>query len=71
MKYIYENLSSGQFETLVQALCRRLFGAGVQAFSDGPDGGRDAKFVRTADVFPSTNGPWTGTTIIQAEHTNG
>lgn len=46
-------------------------GISVQGFSAGPDGGRDAKFVGTAELHPSKSAPWTGTTIIQAKHTNG
>ncbi len=71
MKYAYEDLSDGQFETLVVLLCQRLLGISVQGFAEGPDGGRDAKFVGTAELHPSKAEPWTGTTIIQAKHTNG
>ena len=71
MKYAYENLSDGQFERLVVILAQELFGVGTQGFATGVDGGRDAKFVGTAQVFPSTSQPWVGTTIIQAKHTNG
>jgi hypothetical protein len=71
MKYAYEDLSPGQFECLVVALCQFLLGAGVQGFTTGPDGGRDAKFVGTADLLPSKVNPWAGTVIAQAKHTNG
>ena len=71
MKYAYEDLSDGQFENLVVYLCNRLFGVSVQGFSQGPDGGRGAKFIGTAELFPSQASPWIGTTIIQAKHTNG
>lgn len=71
MKYAYEDLSDGQFERLVVLLCQRLLGISVQGFAKGPDGGRDAKFVGTAERFPSSAAPWIGTTIIQAKHTNG
>jgi hypothetical protein len=71
MKHAYEDLSSGQFEKLIVLLCQRLLGISVQGFADGVDGGRDAKFVGTAERHPSTAGPWVGTTIIQAKHTNG
>ena len=71
MKYDYEDLSDAQFERLVVALCQELLGISVQGFCDGPDGGRDAKFVGTAEKHPSTAKPWTGTTVIQAKHTNG
>src|ERR1041384_6159612 len=71
MKYAYEDLSDGQFEKLVVLLCHRLLGIAVQGFAKGPDGGRDAKFVGTAQLHPSTTAPWVGTTIIQAKHTIG
>jgi len=71
MKYAYENLSDAQFERLLVFLCQELLGIGVQGFSDGADGGRDAKFNGTAQLFPGTTAPWVGTTIIQGKHTNG
>jgi hypothetical protein len=71
MKYAYEDLSDDQFEKLIVFLCQRLLGISVQAFAKGPDGGRDAKFVGTAELHPSTAAPWVGTTIVQAKHTNG
>lgn len=71
MKFDYEDLSDAQFETLVVLLCQRLLGISVQGFAKGPDGGRDAKFVGTAELHPSKAAPWVGTTIIQAKHTNG
>jgi hypothetical protein len=71
LKYAYEDLSDRQFETLVVLVCQRLFGLATQPFAEGPDGGRDAKFVGTAERHPSTAAPWVGTTIIQAKHTNG
>lgn len=71
MKYAYEDLSDKQFETLIVLLCQRLLGISAQGFCDGPDGGRDAKFVGTAELHPSRTAPWVGTTIIQAKHTNG
>ncbi|WP_372971500.1 ABC-three component system protein [Marinobacter sp.] len=70
-KYAYSDLSDGQFEELVLAICQRLFGLATQGFAKGPDGGRDAKFVGTAEMYPSTSSPWQGTTIIQAKHTIG
>lgn len=70
-KYAYEDLSSKQFEKLVVLIGQRLFGASMQGFADGIDGGRDAKFVGTADMFPSKSAPWVGTTIAQAKHTSG
>jgi hypothetical protein len=71
MKYPYEDLSDNQFEKLILFLCKRLLGISVQGFSAGRDGGRDAKFVGTAELHPSKAAPWIGTVIIQAKHTNG
>ncbi|MFZ1641443.1 MAG: ABC-three component system protein [Candidatus Contendobacter sp.] len=71
MKFAYEDLSDEQFERLIVLLCQRLIGVAVQGFAKGPDGGRDAKFVGTAELHPSTAAPWAGTTIIQAKHTSG
>lgn len=71
MKYAYEDLSEDQFEQLVVLLCKRLLGMGVQGFAKGVDGGRDAKFVGTAELLPSKSSPWNGTVIAQAKHTIG
>jgi hypothetical protein len=71
MMYRYEDLSDEQFETLIILLCRHLLGASVKGFAKGADGGRDAKFVGTAELHPSKAAPWIGTTIVQAKHTNG
>ena len=71
MKYAYEDLGDDQFEKLVVFICQRLLGMGVQGFAKGPDGGKDAKFVGTAERHPSAAAPWKGITIIQAKHTNG
>lgn len=71
MIYRYEDLGDDQFEELIVLLCRHLLGAGVKGFAKGPDGGRDAKFVGTAELHPSKAAPWAGTVIVQAKHTNG
>jgi hypothetical protein len=71
LKYAYEDLSPEQFEDLVIFLCQELLGIAVQGFSKGPDGGRDARFEGTAQLFPSTAEPWVGKVVIQAKHTNG
>lgn len=71
MRYAYENLSPDQFESLVVAVCQFVLGAAVQGFATGLDGGRDAKFVGTAELHPSKAEPWKGTVIVQAKHTNG
>lgn len=71
MGYEYEDLDDSQFERLTVQMMRKLFGAGVQDFAAGRDGGRDALFNGTAERFPSTTKPWSGKTVGQAKHTNG
>lgn len=71
MKFAYEDLSPDQFEDVAVAICQFLLGSAVQRFATGPDGGRDAKFIGTAELHPSKTAPWNGTVIIQAKHTNG
>src|SRR5271154_5777468 len=71
MKFAYEDLSEDDFEKLIVLVCQQLLGISVKGFAKGPDGGRDAKFVGTAELHPSKAAPWVGTTIIQAKHTNG
>jgi hypothetical protein len=66
-----DELGDDQFEDLVVELARKVLGQGVQGFSKGRDGGRDARFVGVAGEFPSTASPWRGITIIQAKHDNG
>lgn len=67
----YFDLSDDQFEKIVVSIGQRLFGAGLMGFAAGKDGGRDAKFKGTAELYPSKASPWTGCTIIQSKHTNG
>ncbi|MEZ4298119.1 MAG: ABC-three component system protein [Polyangiaceae bacterium] len=71
MKFAYEDLSPRQFEDLVVAMCQFILGAAVQGFAAGPDGGRDAKFVGTAELIPSNARPWNGVIVVQAKHTSG
>lgn len=71
MKYVYEDLSPEQFETLVVLVCHQLLGMGTQNFASGRDGGRDARFEGTAQMHPSTSAPWKGKVVVQAKHTNG
>jgi len=64
----YHDLTEQQFEDLVAAVCYFLLGSGIQKFSSGPDGGRDARFTGTAELFPSKQEPHKGKFIIQAKH---
>jgi hypothetical protein len=69
MKYNYSEISSKQFESLVIQVCYNLLGYGTKSFSDGADGGRDARFDGRANAIPSHHDSWDGLTIIQAKHT--
>ena len=69
MKYPLNELSSGEFENVVASICEEILGAGTIVFSEGKDGGRDAKFTGRANSFPSEAAPWDGKIIIQAKHT--
>lgn len=69
MAYPFEDLDDSDFERVVVQCMRKLFGAGVQGFAPGRDGGRDARFQGTAERFPSEASPWSGLTVGQAKHT--
>ena len=69
MKYPLYELDDKGFEKLVALICKQILGTGTITFSDGPDGGKDAKFTGKANKFPSESKPWEGKFIIQAKHT--
>ncbi|MBF0396730.1 MAG: restriction endonuclease [Desulfobacterales bacterium] len=69
MNYKLEYISEDDFERLVNMICHEILGCGVIEFSKGKDGGRDGKFIGTANKFPSEKEPWRGKFIIQAKHT--
>lgn len=59
--------SPDAFEQFARALALQIFGPGVTAFGNGPDGGREAAF--RGDVpypYPPTN-TWSGYGVIQAK----
>lgn len=64
--HLYE-LNDKEFEDLVIHICRDLLGKGISAFSEGRDGGRDAKFEGTANEFPDKRNPAFGKFIVQAK----
>jgi len=68
-KYPLYNLNEDDFEKLSALICERILGTGTIVFSQGKDGGRDAKFTGTANEYPSKTAPWSGKFIIQAKHT--
>lgn len=69
MKYPLNELSSKEFENVVASICEEILGAATIIFSEGKDGGKDAKFTGKANSFPSKASPWEGKIIIQAKHT--
>jgi len=70
MDYRLENISEDDFERLVNMVCQSILGTGVIDFAKGRDGGRDGKFIGTAQSFPSSKDCWKGAFIIQAKHTS-
>jgi len=70
MQYPLHNLDDKAFELLIVSICEIILGIGTINFSEGKDGGRDAKFTGRSNKFPSETKPWEGKFIIQAKHTN-
>lgn len=69
MNYPLYQLDDRTFELLVASICEQILGTGTINFSEGKDGGRDAKFNGRANKFPSETKPWEGKFVIQAKHT--
>lgn len=68
-EFPYENLNDTEFEDLVIRICKEILGIGCKTFSIGKDGAKDSWFTGTAQYYPSTASPWSGTFNIQAKHT--
>lgn len=69
MRFDYHDSYDHTWEALAHAICVMLLGPTVRKFSTGPDGGRDAFFVGTAERFPSAANPASGHFVVQAKHT--
>lgn len=69
-RYPLHELNDEEFEDLVTRICRKILGTGTTSFEKGRDGGKDAKFVGTANCFPSNAAPLSGHAVIQAKHTS-
>ncbi|MGW4121356.1 NACHT domain-containing protein [Nocardia sp. NPDC004711] len=68
--YDIDRLGDRAFEQLIVSLAVRVLGAGVQAFGDGPDGGREATFEGPINWSNTSDGPsgvWDGFTVFQAK----
>jgi len=64
--YDLTKLDHRKFEHLVQATAIKVVAAGVSAFGDGPDNGREATFEGKMD-YPSEADPWSGLLVMQAK----
>jgi hypothetical protein len=64
--YDLSRLSTGSFESLVQALAVKVLGAGTMIFGAGADGGREATYDGRVN-YPSDAEPWNGYIVAQAK----
>lgn len=60
-------LGERPFEDLCRALAVHVLGPGIQAFGDGPDGGREASFEGPL-AYRGANGFWDGYGVLQAKY---
>lgn len=69
--YPLEDFDAATFQQVCVALSRAVLGPGVEAYGEGPDGGRDATFDGRIE-WSRTPGfgedVWTGYTVIQVKH---
>jgi len=68
MVYDLSRLGERPFENLCRALAVHVLGPGLQAFGDGPDGGREASFDGPVRFSTSPDGPWDGYGVLQAKY---
>lgn len=67
--YDLDRLGDKQFEHLIQALLKKIIGAGTITFGEGADGGREATYTGKAP-YPSSADPWEGEWLFQAKFHN-
>jgi hypothetical protein len=60
-------LGERPFEDLCRALAVHVLGPGIQAFGDGPDGGREATFEGPL-AYRGRSGLWNGYGVLQAKY---
>lgn len=70
MAYSFTSMSDDEFEKLVVNICRIILGVATEGYAKGKDAGLDALFVGTAEKYPSSASPWSGTIAVQAKHTS-
>jgi adenylate kinase family enzyme len=71
--YNLDRLGDRAFEQMVVSLAHHYIGTGVQAFGDGPDGGREATYTGPIDwsaTVPGDAERWDGTCVFQAKFKN-
>jgi hypothetical protein len=68
MVYDLSRLGERPFENLCRALAVHVLGPGLQAFGDGPDGGREACFDGRVRFSTSLDGHWDGYGVLQAKY---
>ena len=66
--YDWSRLGERPFENLCRALAVHVLGPGLQAFGDGPDGGREASFDGPVPFSTSRAGAWDGYGVLQAKY---
>jgi hypothetical protein len=67
MEYDFFRLNPNDFEHLVQALAREIFGLPMITFGEGRDGGREASFEGSYSLPLQTEISWKGNWVIQAK----
>jgi hypothetical protein len=69
MAYDFTRFGERRFEDLCRALAVHALGPGIQAFGDGPDGGREATY-QGAVVYPGKDPElgWNGYIVLQAKY---
>jgi hypothetical protein len=68
MVYDLTRMGERTFEDMCRALAVHVLGPDVQAFGDGPDGGREASFEgRLRYPDPAVDRPWNGFGVLQCE----
>jgi hypothetical protein len=65
--YCFEELGPRAFEQLTAALASATFGAVVEVYGSGKDGGREATFEGTVKWGAAGNPSWTGYVVVQAK----
>jgi len=65
--YSFDRFNTRDFEHLIQALARKVFGSATIIFGDGPDGGREAEFEGIC-AFPDSSESRDGCWVVQAKY---